>query len=53
MNPTLAERIVASIKDDFTDRRGLRQEWDQIDEGIQAEIVATWVELVEKELAKP
>jgi hypothetical protein len=47
-----AERIVKAIEDDFTDRRGLRQEWEQIDADIQKEIRATWTALVRKELAK-
>jgi hypothetical protein len=47
-----AERIVKAIEKDFTDRRGLRQEWEQIDAEIQAEIRATWTAIVRKELAK-
>jgi hypothetical protein len=47
-----AEWIVKVIEDDFTDRRGLRQEWEQIDAEIQAEIRATWTALIRKELAK-
>ena len=47
-----AERIVQAIERDFTDRRGLRQAWEQIDDDIQAEIRATWTALVRKELAK-
>lgn len=43
-------RIVAAIERDFTDRRGLRQEWEQIDDEIQEEIRATWRKLVRKEL---
>lgn len=45
-----AERIVKAIEDDFTDRRGLRQEWDQIDTEIQDEIREKWKALVRKEL---
>jgi hypothetical protein len=47
-----AERIVKAIERDFTDRRGLRQEWEQIDAETQAEIRATWTKIVRKELAK-
>jgi len=47
-----AERIVKAIEDDFTDRRGLRQEWEQIDADIQAEIRETWTRLVREELEK-
>lgn len=38
----LALKIVLNIKGDFTDRRGLRQEWEQIDEDIQEEILRKW-----------
>ena len=38
---------VHKILADMTDRRGLRQEWEQIDPDIQAEIRETWTEIVE------
>jgi hypothetical protein len=47
-----AERIVKAIITDFTDRRGLRQEWEQIDADIQQEIRETWLAIVRKELTK-
>jgi hypothetical protein len=50
--PDLADRIVKAFADDFTDRRGLRQEWEQIDEETQAEIRTTWTKIVRKEMAK-
>jgi hypothetical protein len=37
-----AELIVKDIIKDLKDRRGLRQEWDQFDNGIKQEITATW-----------
>jgi hypothetical protein len=40
-----AERIVFSLLHDFTDRRGLRQAWEQIDEDIQEEMIAEWIRL--------
>ena len=46
----LAQKIVAGLLQDFTDRRGLGQEWEQIDEEIQEEIVEEWTQIVEKEL---
>lgn len=46
-----ANRIVYRIIDDLADRRGLRQEWDNIDEEIQAEIRETWMTIVMKEFA--
>lgn len=32
---------------DFTDRRGLRQEFDQIDDDIKDEILETWLGIIE------
>jgi uncharacterized lipoprotein YehR (DUF1307 family) len=52
MNKDKAERIVEAIKKDFTSRRGLRQEWEQIDQEIQEEITAEWVTIARKELDK-
>ena len=34
--------IVDEIIKDMSDRRGLRQEWDLIDEDVQEEIRETW-----------
>ena len=42
------EPIVRDILDDLTDRRGLRQEWEQIDDDIQGEIIEVWNKIVEK-----
>jgi hypothetical protein len=42
----LAERCVDEILNDMTDRKGLRHEWDNIDEGIQEEIRTTWIGFV-------
>jgi len=41
-----AELIVKRIKADFTDRDGLRQEWDGIDNDIQQEIIEKWRSIV-------
>ena len=37
---------VDKILSDLTDRRGLRQAWDDIDRDIQAEIKHTWALLI-------
>lgn len=42
----LVNKIVDAIISDFTDRRGLRQEWENIDSDTQTEIVSTWCESV-------
>lgn len=44
----VARQIVKAIMADFTDRRGLRHQWDQIDDDIRKEIIATWVEATAK-----
>ena len=43
MERATAEKIVDGIIADFTDRRGLRQEWENIDESIQNEIRDEWI----------
>ncbi len=48
----LAARIVQAFEKDFSDRRGLSHEWDQITENIKSEIRSSWIRLVEKELTK-
>jgi hypothetical protein len=45
-----SKEIVKAIVEDFTDRRGFRQNWEQIDEEIQKEIIAEWERLVEERL---
>ena len=45
-NERSAEKIVQAIYRDFTDRRGLRQAWDTIDDDLQAEILAEWKRIV-------
>jgi trans-2-enoyl-CoA reductase len=42
-----SQTIVEEIIKDLSDRRGLRQEWNQIDEDIQEEIRETWVGIVQ------
>ncbi len=41
-----AESIVNDIIKDLTDRRGLRQEWECIDQDIQQEIRDEWKKIV-------
>jgi len=45
-----AKNILFDLVHDFTDRRGLRQEWEQIDEDIQEEILNKWLIIIEKRL---
>lgn len=45
---TLPEKIVQDIIADIKDRRGLKHEWDSIDEDIQREIVIKWVGIINK-----
>ncbi len=39
------QRLFALLSD-FTDRRGLRQEWDQIDDEVKEEILQTWLNIL-------
>ena len=46
-----AKAIVSDILADMTDRRGLRQEWEGIDDDIQAEIKGVWEGIASKHLS--
>ena len=48
--PDDAQRIVTAIEANLRDRRGLRQQFEQIDEETQNEIRDTWAELVREAL---
>lgn len=41
--------IVYDIIHDLSDRRGLRQQWEQIDGDIQDEIIDKWIKIIENE----
>ncbi len=41
----IASKIVAEILKDLRGRKGLGDEWDQIDDEIQQEIVGRWAEI--------
>jgi hypothetical protein len=44
------EEIIFSILQDFTNRRGLRQQWEEIDDNIQEEIIENWINIVKNKL---
>ena len=44
---TTAEAIAFDIVTDLSGRKGLGNEWDEIDEDIQDEILKKWVNIVE------
>jgi hypothetical protein len=48
--PSKEEQIVFSILYDLRDRRGLRQEWDGIDDDIQEEILKEWIKIVKAKI---
>ena len=48
----LAVNIILDIIADFTDRRGLQQEWEQIDKDIQDEIKQEWIKIIEHHLGE-
>lgn len=39
-------RIVEGIEADISDRKGLRQEWENIDEDVLEEIRETWFNII-------
>lgn len=43
---------VRAILADFTDRKGLRQVWESIDDDIRDEIIETWTDLLQSALTK-
>jgi hypothetical protein len=49
---TIAKEIVFVLIEDFTDRRGLRQEWENIDDDIKEEMIQTWIDIVKAKLDK-
>lgn len=46
MNRKRAEKIVNKIVLDITDRRGIKHEWNNIDEDIQKEIKEKWINII-------
>lgn len=48
----LARRIVYNIVADLRDRRGIRHEWDQVDDDIKEEILQTLIDITERELTR-
>ncbi len=48
--PDLAQKIVAAIEEDLSDRRGLKREWERTDPGTQDEARDRWAELVREQL---
>ena len=49
---TLDKKILFEILEDFADRRGLRQGWDEIDRDIQEEILQVWLKIIRKHFKK-
>jgi len=50
LNKQQASGTIAKVYDlisDISDRRGLRQEWEQIDGDIQDEIIEKWRKIIE------
>jgi len=44
--------IATRIRDDICDRSGLQNEWENIDEETQQDIIDTWVEIATQEIAR-
>ena len=47
----VAVRIVDKLVADLSDRRGIGDEWDEIDRATKEEIKAEWTQIVELQLA--
>lgn len=50
-NATTASKIVKEILEDLKDRRGLRHEWERIDDEVRSEIRRSWLKIVMNILA--
>lgn len=48
--PDLAQRVVDAIERDISDRRGLRQQWEKIDNDTQDDIRDEWARIIREEL---
>lgn len=46
MDVPKAEKIVDKLIEDLTDRSGLQNEWDALDEETQAEIRGAWRDII-------
>lgn len=44
---TKNERIIFKILDDLSDRRGISDAWDEIDDSIQNEILEQWLKILD------
>ena len=40
---------VYNLISDITDRRGLRQEWEEIDGEVQDDIIESWIKILEND----
>lgn len=50
LNLIKAEKAVSKIIDDLTDRGGLGDAWDQIDDEIRQEIISAWIMILMEEI---
>ncbi len=48
MTRSTVNKVVKAIIADLTDRRGLRQAWEEIDGDVRAEIRAAWRKIVKE-----
>lgn len=46
-----ANNIVNLIVDDISDRRGLKWEWEKIDDDVKSEIKKVWRDIIMREIA--
>lgn len=43
----LAKKIAKEIIEDLCKRKGIGDEWNQMDEDVQEEIIETWAEIID------
>lgn len=48
----VTHQILFELVSDLTDRKGLRQAWEEIDHQIQEEILAEWLEIIRGKFPK-
>jgi len=49
-NVSISKIIVGKIEEDLSERAGLSNEWDEIDDDIKQEIRNAWMKIIDKEI---
>ncbi len=46
----ISKQIVEAIIEDLSDRKGLQNEWDELDDETEKEIIEEWIKIVKKHI---